>query len=98
MRWHSCAALIMPNHPVACLVWRVQASFDAVSNRLFVGPVVQTLVFSKVPANVSGLDGCCSSAVWKLLCPMLRHCAPAGAAVGGRDLRVELHARDSLPL
>eukprot|EP00967_Tisochrysis_lutea_P092982 scaffold134272_cov18-Tisochrysis_lutea.AAC.1 len=37
--------------------WRVcyaQASFAAVANRLIVGPVVETLVFSKVPATVSG--------------------------------------------
>lgn len=33
----------------------VQASFDAVSNRLIVGPVVETLVYNKVPRTVGAM-------------------------------------------
>ena len=35
----------------------LQASFDAISNRLIVGPVVETLVYSKVPGAVSQCIG-----------------------------------------
>lgn len=32
-----------------------EASFAAISGRLFVGPVVETLVYSKIPKSVSGV-------------------------------------------
>jgi len=45
--------------------WRVcyaQASFAAVANRLIVGPVVETLVFSKVPATTRRwVDSICNN-------------------------------------
>ncbi|KAI8465795.1 MAG: hypothetical protein J3K34DRAFT_525046 [Monoraphidium minutum] len=48
--WQRMCLLVLYFNPSDLLT--PQASFDAISNRLLVGPVVQTLVYSKVPRSV----------------------------------------------
>jgi hypothetical protein len=48
----------------------LQGSFNAIRDRLFVGPVVETLVYSKVPATVRAwVDDICNSWDFKQVIP-----------------------------
>lgn len=50
--WHTPPCLLLPRRRRLADLLTPQASFDAIAERLLVGPVVRTLVYDKIPVSV----------------------------------------------
>eukprot|EP00882_Tetradesmus_deserticola_P032182 GHRQ01036429.1.p3 GENE.GHRQ01036429.1~~GHRQ01036429.1.p3 ORF type:complete len:109 (+),score=41.12 GHRQ01036429.1:41-367(+) len=73
-----------------------QASFDAISEQLLVGPVVRTLVYDKIPNTVCDwVDSICADWRFERIIPA-HFSAPVRAGEVGGCLDVVTHSSDSI--